>query len=410
MAERPLAHLYDSVASCNKCGYCLPFCPTYVATGKETISPRGRVQLVRAIIEGSLSDPMVVEESLSTCLLCKACTAVCFSQVPTADFVVEAKRLLGERKSLPFTDRFLFRWILPHPFLFSLVVWAAALAKRAGLAWLLRPFLSKRLRLANDLVPKPPLVFLRSRARKISKPKFETASSYKNNVAFFASCGMNYLFPEASLKSLSLLEKAGKPVRFWNHVCCGLPPHSAGDLESSKRLARGNLKLFEKTQPSHIVTDDSSCSGYLKEYGRIFPEDSRAKEFSFRVKDLSEFLEEAEFSGGNLTGARLTYHDPCQIGNGFGLFSSPRNLLRKAGAEILEMEGSAECCGGAGTYCLNHPRLSDEILERKLDFIKKTKAEVVVTSATSCLLHIGHGIRRGGLKVRLAHLSEVLCS
>lgn len=394
-----LAHLYDSVASCNKCGYCLPFCPTYVATGKETISPRGRVQLVRAIIEGSLSDPMLAEESLSTCLLCKACTAVCFSQVPTADFVVEAKRLLGERKSLPFADRFLFRWILPHPFLFSLIVRAVFLAKRMGLAWLLRPFLSKRLRMANDLVPKPPLVFLRSRARKISKPKSE--------VAFFASCGMNYLFPQASLKSLSLLEKAGGPPWLWNHVCCGLPPHSAGDLEASKRLARKNLKLFEKTQPPYIVADDSSCSGYLKEYGRIFPEDPRAKEFSFRVKDLSEFLEEAGFIGGNLKGARLTYHDPCQIGNGFGLFSPPRNLLRKAGAAIVEMEGSAECCGGAGTYCLNHPRLSDEILERKLAFIRATKADVV-TSATSCLLHIGHGIRRANLSVRLAHLSEVL--
>ncbi len=218
---------------------------------------------------------------------------------------------------------------------------------------------------------------------------------------------------EAGEATLGLLKKIGKTVTLLNNCCCGLPAHAYGDIDAARKLAGKNLDTLVSEQFDAIVTDCSSCAGFLKKYPDIFEDEKRreqAKTVASLFKDMVELIvpdEPVSVSPDNPV--VVTYHDPCHASRGQGLAKEPREILKNtAGIEYKEMPEADWCCGGAGSYALSHYDLSQKVLDRKMENLKKTNADILVTSCPACMIQLSYGIRRHGLKTKVSHISQVV--
>ena len=212
---------------------------------------------------------------------------------------------------------------------------------------------------------------------------------------------------------MQLLKKLAKSVTLLNNCCCGLPAHSYGDIDAAKKLAGKNLDILASDEFDVIVTDCSSCASFLKKYPEIFADDSRrqqAEKVASRFKDMVELIvpnEPVSVSPENPLVA--TYHDPCHASRGQGLTKEPREILNNIeGIEYREMPEADWCCGGAGSYALSHYDLSQKVLDRKMENLKKTDADLLVTSCPACMIQLSYGVRRHELKTRVCHISQVV--
>lgn len=413
------AHLqkeYDAVVQCNRCGFCETSCPTYVVSGKETYSPRGRNQALRQVLEGKIADAGSASDIFSTCLTCHACTNVCFAEVPVASLMARAKDIVKERKPVRFLERLAFRVLLHQRKILSVFVWVSFLLKRLKIPAFLRKIgllklISPELDAAEELLDCAPLSF----GAKVPAGSRSSGNGRSGQTLYFSACGIHYLYPEVSRSFVRILCDGSGPLQCPNHSCCGLIPNSAGDVESARALARKNVRELGALDPGRIVVNDDSCAGFMRSYPELLNSDPSAVEFAGRVRNLSEYLVERHQSGStpgfNPGGVKVTYHDSCQMGNGQKSFDSPRKVLMNlSGISFVEMDESNWCCGGAGSYCLKHPDLAEDVLERKLLNIRQSEAQVVVTQAASCLMHMRHGIRKKGWGdgIRVLHLAEFL--
>lgn len=372
--------LYDAASQCSRCGYCEQSCPTYKATGDEKKSPRGRNQLVRLLIENKLPDPQAAAEALDTCLLCSACTTTCYAHVPTADIVLEGRRLLSERR--PWLARKLSRLLLDHPRLFANLLRLANLAKRAGFSRLARPVLRKLglpgLAKADEEVHAAPLSFSHELLSKTGGPMLQ-----------FMPCGTRYLFTNVAVATQNVLSTT--PLQ---SGCCGLLAYNYGELSDAREFAKGVIRAGEGS-PAAIAVDCSSCASFLKSYPQLFlnePEwKSRAEAFSARIKDVVELI---KVEGKGVA----TYHESCRACHGQGL---------KAPTEgFAPLRDAKDCCGGAGAFSFLNPELSDDILRKKIEAIKETGATTVVTSSTSCLIQLARGLDKYYPSCVVRHVSE----
>jgi glycolate oxidase iron-sulfur subunit len=399
---------YDAAAQCCRCGYCEQACPTYVITGDETRSARGRNQLVRLLIEKKVSGSASASDALQTCLLCGACTAACYARVSTADIVLEGRRMLSRK---PHWLARLLTWLMLHRGLFRLLLKGANLAKRLGLTALTRPLLRLAglpgLALADEHVREAPLTFLYEtlRQRPIAPhPQW----------LYFAPCGPNFLYPrvgQATVRVLSAIHGAGN---FLDNDCCGLLAYNYGDVEDARTLARRNIERFEAAGGrGPVVGDCSSCVAFLKSYPQLFLADPRWKERAERfveaVRDVPEVL------GGSVAvlpeAAGLpptTYHDSCRACHGQSLRGPAHAAMRRlAGAAFRELPESDVCCGGAGAYAFRNPELSDELIRRKTGRVASTGARLVATSGTSCLIQLAQGLKKYYPECEVVHISEL---
>jgi len=398
---------YDAASQCCRCGYCEQACPTYVVTGSETRSARGRNQLVRLLIEGKLSDPASAQDGLDTCLLCGACTAACYARVATADIVLEGRRLLAPR---PHWLARLLTWLMLRRGLFALLLKAANLAKRLGLSALTRPWMRLAglpgLALADAHVREAPLVFLGEVLRRrdpVEDPHW----------LYFAPCGPNYLYPRVGQATVRVLGALYGDGNFLDNDCCGLLAYNYGDVEDARTLARRNIARFEAAGGSGpVVGDCSSCVAFLKTYPQLFVGEagwrSRAERFAAAVADAPEAIGSA-VSLPVLPGLPpATYHDSCRACHGQGLKERAHDAMRRlAGAAYRELPESDVCCGGAGAYAFRNPGLSDELIRRKVGRVASTGARLVATSGTSCLIQLAQGLKKYYPECEVIHLSEL---
>lgn len=409
------ARFRQELARCNRCGFCQAACPVFHVTGHEAGVARGRLSLISALVEGALPWSREVEEPLFNCLLCGACTAHCFPAVPTADLMVAAREAYLERTGPSRMHRLLFEHLLPHPARLRLMV---RLAGRAGDPRLLE--LAKALGLLRFLGRDFPEVFgLLGRPagpafRERIGPQVLTGRGKDLRLAYFVGCGMDLVRPEAAAASLELMLDMGRSVTVLPNNCCGLPAQAYGDVEAARNLARRNLKLLSGRSYDLVITDCSSCAAFLKSYPALFTGEDEGGEaaawLASRVRDLVEVLDRADAGRGRLAiPAAVTYHDPCHAARGQGFSQEPRQALgRVQGIEFREMEEADWCCGGAGAYSLGHYTLARRIMERKSNNIRRSEAELVVSSCPSCLIHLEYGCRLQGLPVRALHLSQVV--
>ncbi len=416
--------IYDATSQCNRCGYCETVCPTYMLTGRETASSRGRNQFVRLLVEGRAKNPEDAREALSTCLLCGACTSACYAKVATPDIVLEGRRALDG-----YGDNFFARagvkTLLEAPRLFAFWLKLAFLAKLTGL-----PRLAAKLGLydflgmpgladAEGALDRVPLRFAAETLRKDSALRPPAGAPVK--WAYFAACGPNYIFTEVALATVRVLRRcAGEGVFIDNH-CCGLLAHNYGRLEDAREFARRNILRYEELKAAHgefpVIADCASCAAFMKSYEQLFTGDPewrpRAAAFAGAVRDILEFVPAEKLPHPDPAAleraGKVTYHDSCRACHGQGIRKEPRAALQKlAGRRYAELPESDWCCGGAGAYSLTQPELSDRVLDRKLRNIASVQADTVVVGATSCLMQINAGLKAAFPSARAVHYSVFL--
>ncbi len=410
-----IAEQEETLALCNRCGFCQVACPTFRATGQETGVARGRVALLRALNEGRLEWSEDLEGPLFACLLCGACTTNCFPSVPTAELIVDAREEYLEKVGRKRIHTLLFEKLLPYPDRLRRVARSIALGKNSGLSSVARAL--GLLRIFGRDFPKSEKIIGRMPGHALREkfppgPLEGRATSLR--IGYFVGCGMEIMNPLAAEASLDLLRVTAREVHVLENVCCGLPAGSYGDRKAARNLAARNLKVMSARPLDLIVTDCSSCASFLKEYPALFEDGDPLKKESrgvaSRVRDMVEHaLALPPPSLETEERIVVTYHDPCHAVRGQNLVEPPRKALQSlSGVEFREMPEADWCCGGAGSYALSHFEIAMKVLERKIDNVEKTGADVLATSCPACMIQLSYGVRRRGLPIRVCHLSELI--
>lgn len=410
-----LSSYYDAVAQCNKCGFCQVACPIFRSTGNESGVARGRLALLRALIENRLQWSRELEDPLYDCLLCGACTSNCFPAIPTSDLLIRARSEYLDTIGRKSIHRLLFDKILPYPKRLHLAARAVAMGKNSGVSklagalGLLRIFGHDFAR-AEKIIDRFPVRPL----RKTFKPGVYKGKGRNLKVAYFVGCGVDTISQSAGKATINLLMRFSGSLHVLDNNCCGLPAWSYGDFPAARNLAARNLPLMNGDKFDAVITDCSSCTAFIKKYPLLFddkdPSGEQAKSAASMVMDISEWLtsENISFSKA-LEGKRVTFHDPCHASRGQKIVKQPRDLLKQVpGAEYVEMPEADWCCGGAGAYALSHFDLAMNVLDRKMENIKKTKADILVTTCPACITQLSYGVKKHGLDVKVKHLTEVI--
>ena len=400
----------EAYLHCIRCGLCLSVCPTYREFLTETASPRGRVALTRKGMEGGLRLSPHLFEQMYACFGCLACNEICPVGIRPADLALEM-RVIQEKVRPAGWKRPLFEGLIPHP---SRMEWATLplrLYERLGLRRLvyalgLRRLLPARLRDLEAMLPHLPQRPLRRVLPEVSPAQ----SDERCRVGFFLGCAQSLMFAEESAATVRVLNRNGCTVVTPKETkCCGMPALGYGREDIAHDLARYNIALFERAQVDYIVTDCATCGATLKEYGEMLADDpewaERAAAFSRKVRDISEFLMEIPLEKPKARlDVRVTYHDPCHLRRGQGVWEQPRALMQTIeGVEFVEMEEADWCCGSAGSQLITHPETSLRVLKRKMDHVEATGAEVVASGCPGCQMQLHVGVRRRGLPIEVVH-------
>jgi glycolate oxidase iron-sulfur subunit len=404
---------YVKLINCMRCGMCLPACPTYKETFLETASPRGRVALVRKLQDGELEQSERLLEYLSLCLDCQACASACPCGVNPGELVAEFTCERKDGSRLGFMEDLVLRKLLPHPDRLEASIAPMRLYQRTGLQKLVRTLgilkmFPKPLERMEGLLPDLPERPL----RQVIKEDMPAKGEVRGTVGFFLGCVMSLIFSDASRATIKLLTLLGyRVITPRNQVCCGAPNMLAGDLAGLKEAARKNVDIFGGFDLDFIVTDCGGCGAELKKYSHHL-NDSSVASFSDKVRDISQVLavhaDELKLHLKPLP-MKVTYHDPCHIAHCQGIRREPRDMLKLVpGLEYMELENADACCGSGGTYNIAKPEMADLILRRKLDTIRATGADAVVTGNPGCLLQLKKGLLDHLPQVKIMHLTELL--
>jgi glycolate oxidase iron-sulfur subunit len=412
----------DKLLACVHCGLCLEACPTYIHTGDENDSPRGRIYLMRAVEEERLAaDSNAFRRHINRCLGCRACESVCPAGVEYGQLLEAARADLDQietRRSLRSRLlHFALRHIWLHParlrFAFTLVRLVRNVRlPRFLIKTRLARFVSPRLEFALALLDSS-LVAGRNKHDKSAKAETRTA---KRKALLFKGCVMEGLFSHVNYASERVLEANGCAVRTPNgQVCCGALHAHAGDLEGARQLARRNIDAFRDEIDAEIITNAGGCGALLVSYAQLLENDAeyaeRARNFSARVRDISQQLQLTGIrQGAALDESVTTYDASCHLLYGQRATVAPLEMLRAIpGLRLVPLEGSDVCCGGAGIYNLLEPELSERVLNEKLKHIKETGAQTLATGNPGCHMQIAAGARLKGIEpLRVCHPVELL--
>ena len=384
--ERPplTEPMADAIESCVHCGFCLPTCPTYVVSGEEMHSPRGRIILMKEVLEGDLS---LAEATpyIDSCLGCLACVTACPSGVEYGELITPFRMETEAARERPLAEKALRRLVtetLPYPARFR------AAAQAGGVAKPLQPLLPKKLGSMLGMLPE--------RVPKAQPlPEFFPAVGKKRaRVALLAGCAQQVLDPDLNWATLRVLVHNGVEVVIPKaQSCCGALAAHTGVKTQAQAFARNNLKAFPDDVDA-IITNAAGCGSGLHEYPLWLkgePEEEKALAFSSKAKDISMFLSEL----GVLEPPALTkplkiaYHDACHLAHAQKVTGEPRGLLKQIpGVELLEPIDADLCCGSAGTYNLEHPEMARELGLRKAQNLLSTGAELIVSGNIGCTTQI----------------------
>jgi glycolate oxidase iron-sulfur subunit len=395
-----IEEMAHAVEACVHCGFCLPTCPTYIVMGEEMDSPRGRIFLMKEILEGNL-DVEGAQPFLDNCLGCLACVTACPSGVQYGELITpfrawsEPKR---EREPLEKLQRFFVLETLPYPWRFRL----AAIFGRLGLPFkgLLPGKLGAMLELLPQVLPQA------ERLPEVYPAKGERRA----RVALLAGCAQQVLAPEINWATLKVLSENGVEVVIpQEQACCGALAMHIGAEGRALNIGRKNLKVFDGDVDA-IVSNAAGCGSHMKEYPLVYkgtPDEARARAFAEKVVDVSSFLDELGFipPKGLEKPLKVAYHDACHLAHAQGVRAAPRRLLEAVpNLELLEPPEWEICCGSAGTYNIERPETAKELGERKARNLLGTGADMVATGNIGCLTQLKKHL--GSLPVM--HTVEVL--
>ena len=398
----PMAH---AVQACVHCGFCLAACPTYRELEQEMDTPRGRIVLMKQVLEGTLAME-AAQPHIDRCLGCLACEPACPSGVPYRDLISpfralaasKARRSVGEK-----LRRFIVSQTIPFPGRFRLATTLGRLSKPfSGLVpKVFRPML--------DLVPKsvPP----RQTWALVNPPRGERRA----RVTLLIGCAQQVLDPDINTATIEVLVRNGVEVIVPSQQgCCGGLAWHTGDLRAAQSFARQNLDAFPQDVDA-ILTNAAGCGSALHEYHLILrgtADEQRAESFRHRVTDVSAFLHRLglrEQPKGFQQSRRIAYHDACHLANAQGIRREPRTLLRSIpGVELVELADPEICCGSAGTYNLDQPAIAASLGEKKARAVLATGAETITSGNIGCLTQLRVHLAKLGSKLEVRHTMQVL--
>lgn len=403
---------------CVHCGLCLSSCPTYMETGRETQSPRGRIALMRAVNEGRLEITPRVVSHWETCLECRACEAMCPSGVPYGRLMERTRAQVARKGKRSFMQkvmaRVFLRWVLPHQRRLAFGFFLLRLDQRSGLRWLKQRTLLRvlpwRLRRLEEQLPR-----VTGRSFGPRREVYRARGQQRMRVGLLSGCVMPLMQGSTMEAAVRVLTRNGCEVSVAvGQGCCGALNVHAGDLETARRLARRNIDTFLDADVERIVVVSAGCGSAMKEYGQLLGDDpvyvERAARFGEMTVDVTELLATLplEPPRGELP-LRATYQDPCHLVHAQRISQPPREILESIpGLELVEMEESSRCCGGAGTYSMLQADLSSRLLRNKMERVMATGADVVATANPGCMMQLETGVRTQGVDIPVMHVVDVL--
>lgn len=399
------ARANEILRACVHCGFCTATCPSYQVLGDELDSPRGRIYLIKEMLEsGRPADEKTVRH-IDRCLSCLACMTTCPSGVHYMHLIDHARAHVEKTYRRPLTERML-RWVLakvlPYPGRFRLALLGAKMA---------RPFArllpDERLRAMVAMAPKqvPPV------SRNDDPQTFPAQGGRRWRVALMTGCAQKALNTDINDATIRLLRRLGCEVVVPRGMgCCGALTHHMGREDEAHGFAEANIRAFlaEKRAGGldFIVINTSGCGTTVKDYGHMFrngPLAAEAAEVSALAKDISEVLVKIGLPEGAPKGLRVAYHAACSLQHGQQVKTAPKDLLKRAGFEVVEPADSHLCCGSAGTYNLMQPEISAELKRRKVATLEAKSPQVIAAGNIGCMMQIG-----SGTGVPVVHTVELL--
>ncbi|MGB5742437.1 MAG: glycolate oxidase subunit GlcF [Sedimenticolaceae bacterium] len=404
LADPTISNSNVELRACLQCDYCISNCPTYQLLGDEFDSSRGRIFLIKEMLENARKPEAKTVQYIDRCLSCLACMSTCPSSVHYMHLVDHARAFIEERYRRPLTDR-LLRWMvaqtLTHPQRLRQAVRAARWVK--PLASLLPRSVRGMVEFAPDHLPNPSLD---------DRPQvFPAMGERKRRVALLTGCAQRALSPSINDATIRILRRHGCEVVVAQGVrCCGALPHHMGKTRDSFGFAAATIRAWMREVKGAgldaIVINTSGCGTVIKDYVHMFRIDEMAEDaatISSLAKDISELLSDMELEQKIKPDLRVAYHATCSLQFGQRIRYTPKKLLKKAGFTVLEPRDSHWCCGSAGTYKLLQPQLSDRLRERKIKALEATAPDAIVAGNIGCMMQIG-----SGTEVPVLHTVELL--
>lgn len=402
----PLADARAGIDACVHCGFCLQACPTYTALDDENDSPRGRIFIMRSLLEGRLTlDDPSAQTHIDRCLGCRACETACPSGVPYGQLLEAARATLAEARP---KNRLasLMLGVFARPWLMHPAFALARIARATGIPGLLSRARG-RLGFAMGM--------LASTTSAVDHVAYEVrGTGARGRVATLLGCVMEGLFDDANRATeRTLVVNDYELVEAPGQACCGALHAHAGDLETARRLARRNVAAFERSGAQWIAVNSAGCGAMMREYAHLLATEpawaERAAAVADRVRDVTELLAAAGPKPGGALPIRVTYDAPCHLIHAQRVADPPLRVLAAIPQlELVPLVDADRCCGAAGIYNLIEPETSDAVLAPKLRNIAATEATLVATGNPGCLMQIGAGLRRDGIGAKTVHPVELL--
>jgi len=419
----------EKLLNCVHCGFCLPVCPTYARLGDEADSPRGRLHLMRAVVDGRLdSASEAFHHHLDRCLGCRACESVCPSGVEYGHLLEGAREVTARSHPKRFLDRALPE-LMARGSLLSPVMFLTRLLRGMGLPEVIVQRLPEdgflgQARLGLGMVAataRPTILDARAQKARMSAEGGRDEGSPLSSTlgkgattAVLLGCIQEGLLSRVNRATSRVLKANGyRVVELSDQGCCGAIHAHTGDLEGARALARTNLTVFEDAGVDLVAVNSAGCWATMKDYGHLLAQDpdyaERGRLFSEKVKDISELLGRPGLRRGGAVRCTVAYDAPCHLLHAQGISAEPEFLLDAIpGLVRVPLAKHDECCGGAGVYGITHPELGGSIGNDKVLAILETGAEVVATGNPGCMMQIGSGLKMRGLPVDVVHPVELL--
>ncbi len=405
---------YEQLINCMHCGMCLPTCPTYELTKLEINSPRGRIHMIRAVADGAMKMTDNFKESISFCLNCQACVTACPAGVEYGQLIESVQLQIAEEtkqktKRRPIRE-IILDWLFRDLKHLRLVAHLMRIYQKTGLEKMIQfsgilKLISKKLHELSFMAPLVPKMdsYIFKNELKLNEPK-------EIRVGVLLGCVQDIFFRDVNQDTVDVLLINGYDVFIPEEsICCGSVHGHNGNLEAAKELAKKLIDSFENAGVDYIIMNSAGCGAYMKEYAELFSDDPeysiRARVFSKKVKDITELLVDHGWKlPPKVNNFTVTYHDPCHLVHSQKVSEQPRKIISSIpGIQYSELPEASWCCGSAGIYNIVRYEDSIKVLERKMQNIKSTGAEWVVTGNPGCMIQLMYGVKRFDVNVQIIH-------
>ena len=393
---------------CVHCGMCNATCPTYGINGDELEGPRGRIYLIKDMLENNKPANKKIAQHIDSCLSCYSCMTTCPSGVNYMHLIDHGRNYVEETYKRPFLDRSfrsILSFVLPRPKVFLMLALVSKIIK--PFSFLLPQFLKNSLKLMPDKIP--------SKKLKIQKVYTPQSGKVISRVALLTGCVQRVISPEINESTIRLLNRHDVEVVVMPDIeCCGSLNHHLGKKDLAKTSFVKNIESWHEEYLSNgldaIISNTSGCGTTLKDYGHIFKNDNELKKKASKIseltKDITEFLDEnlkLNFKFNDEKKYKIAYHSACSMQHGQKVHSQPKELIAKTGNEVLEIPEGHLCCGSAGTYNILHQKMAKSLLQNKVKNIEKISPDFISTGNIGCITQISTGTR-----IPIIHTIELL--